>query len=277
MLKAALVPQQLTPLLQDAACQVDGISRLLLPVTQSRRGTQTNASSMCLLYCFAYSQELVELRATREGSGKKAPVSVLCRKQQGGTTNLFDSNKKGSQVFWWSESAAVPECNSVQRLNVCCPLKTMYQLSQQHIHRNLFLKCKPLRDNMNILNFPHFERQNSKNKPSHVITHFSTSTQTSVLRIGCIRSIPEIHSWLKFGWVETIPVSGQWARSMGWGISPSRCEINLMSWQPASTSTPVDLPLTHTETCACTKIIPISALLKKNSILGVKTRLTFRS
>lgn len=164
MLKAALVPQQLTPLLQDAACQVDGISRLLLPVTQSRRGTQTNASSMCLLYCFAYSQELVELRATREGSGKKAPVSVLCRKQQGGTTNLFDSNKKGSQVFWWYESAAVPECVSVQRLNVCCPLKTMYQLSQQHVHGNLFLKCKPLADNMNILNFPHFERQNSKKK-----------------------------------------------------------------------------------------------------------------
>lgn len=48
MLKAASVPQQLTPLLQDAACQVDGISRLLLPVTQSRRGTQT---VFALLFC----------------------------------------------------------------------------------------------------------------------------------------------------------------------------------------------------------------------------------
>lgn len=47
MLKAAPVPQQLTPLLQDAACQLDGISRLLLPVTQHRRGTQ------CLLRVFA--------------------------------------------------------------------------------------------------------------------------------------------------------------------------------------------------------------------------------
>lgn len=38
MLKAALVPQQLTLLLQEAACQVDGISPPLLPITQSRRG-----------------------------------------------------------------------------------------------------------------------------------------------------------------------------------------------------------------------------------------------
>lgn len=101
MLKAALVPQQLTPLLQDAACQLDGISRLLLPVTQSRRGTQTNASSMCLLYCFAYSQEMVGLWATRGGRGKSAPGLVLCRKRQDSMTNLFDLKKKGSQVFWW--------------------------------------------------------------------------------------------------------------------------------------------------------------------------------
>lgn len=37
ILKAALVPQQLTPLLQEAACQVDGIFAPLLPVTHSRR------------------------------------------------------------------------------------------------------------------------------------------------------------------------------------------------------------------------------------------------
>lgn len=52
MLKAALVPQQLTLLLQEAACQLDGISTLLLPVTQTRRGQRTNASTTCLLYCF---------------------------------------------------------------------------------------------------------------------------------------------------------------------------------------------------------------------------------
>lgn len=91
MLKAAPVPQQLTPLLQDAACQVDGISRLPLPVTQSRRGIQTNASSMCLLYCFAYSQELAKQRATR-GTDKphSAPVSVLCRQRLRSTANLWD-------------------------------------------------------------------------------------------------------------------------------------------------------------------------------------------
>lgn len=98
MLKAAPVPQQLTPLLQDAACQVDGISRLLLPVTQSRRGIQTNASSMCLLYCFAYSQELAKQRATR-GADKppSAPVSVLYRQRLRSTANLWDCmrSKKG--------------------------------------------------------------------------------------------------------------------------------------------------------------------------------------
>lgn len=49
MWKAASVPQQLTPLLQAAACHVDGISPPLLPVTQSRRGCR---QMLHLCVCF---------------------------------------------------------------------------------------------------------------------------------------------------------------------------------------------------------------------------------
>lgn len=65
MLKAAPVPQQLTLLLQEAACQVDGISPLLLPVTQSRGGCR-----QMLLLCVCFTvwpavESLHKPRATR--------------------------------------------------------------------------------------------------------------------------------------------------------------------------------------------------------------------
>lgn len=50
MLKAAPVPQQLTPLLQEAACQVDGISPPLLPVTKSGRACR-QIYVFALLFC----------------------------------------------------------------------------------------------------------------------------------------------------------------------------------------------------------------------------------
>lgn len=47
MWKAAPVPQQLTPLLQEAACHVDGISPPLLPVTNPG-----GAADKCFIYVF---------------------------------------------------------------------------------------------------------------------------------------------------------------------------------------------------------------------------------
>lgn len=172
MLKAASVPQQLTPLLQDAACQVDGISPLLLPVTQSRRGTQTNASSVCLLYCFAYSQDLVKLWATREGSGKKGSSVAFVLK----AARQSDLNKKCSVVVIRvsCRKVRVPEFHSVHLLIVFSLLKTKHQMShKQHSHCDLFLKCKP---NQNILNWSY-----TINKSSCVITNYFTTIYTKHL------------------------------------------------------------------------------------------------
>lgn len=105
-----------TAINSSPACLVDGISRLLLPVTQSRRGIQTNASSMCLLYCFAYSQELAKQRATR-GADKppSAPVSVLYRQWLRSTANLWDCMRSKKERIYkiYSTKVQVQRCFSL--------------------------------------------------------------------------------------------------------------------------------------------------------------------
>lgn len=63
MLKAAPVPQQLTPLLQEVACHVDGIFAPLLPVTGSKRGCR-QMLHLCLLYCLAPSQDCTPAKSS---------------------------------------------------------------------------------------------------------------------------------------------------------------------------------------------------------------------
>lgn len=69
MLKAALVPQQLTLLLQETACQVDGISPPLLPVTQSRGGYR---QMLHLCVCFTV---LPTVQSEHERSDTRCIVS----------------------------------------------------------------------------------------------------------------------------------------------------------------------------------------------------------
>lgn len=62
MLKAVLVPQQLTLLLQEVACQFDGISPTLLSVTQSRRGCRQMLHLYVFFTVFACGLEWAEVK-----------------------------------------------------------------------------------------------------------------------------------------------------------------------------------------------------------------------
>lgn len=77
MLKAALVPQQLTLLLKEAACLVDGIFPPQLLVTQSRRGLETNAPTMCLFLLFCQQSGAQAKSSEMHRNPLSAPVSVF--------------------------------------------------------------------------------------------------------------------------------------------------------------------------------------------------------